>query len=45
MNYFSYKYFIFFIFRDVWECSGIFDVPGFIDGRVNKHCAIFTDPY
>ena len=30
---FHENYFYFFMFRDVPECSGMFRVPGFIDGQ------------
>ena len=44
--FFHENYFYFFMFRDVPECSGMFRVPGFIDGRkkyvidrfINLHC-------
>ena len=27
------------MFRDVPECSGMFRVPGFIDGRTKQRCS------
>ena len=36
--YFFYEFFFyFFMFRDVPACSGMFHVPGFIDGPFKDH--------
>ena len=34
---FFYNFKNFFMFQDVPECSGMFHVPGFIDGRSVEH--------